>query len=90
MLAGTEHTRDYVVEREVQVKAGEPLSQEGLLDTQTRLYNLGIFSQVDTAVQNPEGADPQKNVLVQMEEAKRYTFTLWLGIGIPDGAAGGN
>jgi len=80
MLAGTEHTRDYVVEREVQVKEGEPLSQEGLLDTQTRLYNLGIFSQVDTAVQNPEGAAPQKNVLVQVAEAKRYTFTYGLGL----------
>ena len=52
-----------------------PLSQQDLLDTQTRLYDLGIFSQVDTAVQNPEGTDPQKNVLVQVQEAKRYTFT---------------
>ncbi|HUD66810.1 MAG TPA: POTRA domain-containing protein [Candidatus Sulfotelmatobacter sp.] len=89
MLAGTEHTRDYVVEREVQVKAGEPLSQEGLLDTQTRLYNLGIFSQVDTAVQNPDGADPQKNVLVQMQEAKRYTFTYGLGLEFQTGQPAG-
>ena len=89
MLAGTEHTRDYVVERELQVKEGEPLSQAGLLDTQTRLYNLGIFSQVDTAVQNPEGADPQKNVLVQVEEAKRYTFTYGLGLEFQTGQPGG-
>jgi len=75
MVAGTEHTRDFVVQREIQVKSGESLSQQGLLDTQTRLYNLGIFGQVDAAVQNPEGTDPQKNVLIQLEEAKRYTFT---------------
>ena len=50
------------------------------MNTQTRLYDLGIFSQVDTAVQNPEGADPQKNVLVQVREAKRYTFTYGLGL----------
>jgi outer membrane protein assembly complex protein YaeT len=79
MLAGTEHTREYVVQREVQVHEGQPLSQKGLLDTQTRLYDLGIFSQVDTAVQNPEGTDPLKNVIVQVEEAKRYTFTYGLG-----------
>jgi outer membrane protein insertion porin family len=93
MVAGLEHTREYVVQREIQVHEGEPLSQQDLLDTQTRLYNLGIFSQVDTAVQNPDGADPQKNVLVQVEEAKRYTFTYGLGFefqtGQPSGAAAG-
>lgn len=80
MVAGTEHTRDYVVQRELQVREKEALSQRDLLSTQTRLYNLGIFSQVDTAVQNPEGTDPQKNVLVQVQEAKRYTFTYGLGL----------
>jgi len=89
MVSGTEHTRDYVVQRELQVHPGDPLSQRDLLNTQTRLYDLGIFSQVDTAVQNPEGADPQKNVLVQIREAKRYTFTYGAGLefetGLPSG-----
>jgi outer membrane protein assembly complex protein YaeT len=91
MVAGLDHTRDYVVQREIQVVAGEPLSQLDLLDTQSKLYDLGIFSQVDTAVQNPEGSDPQKNVLVQVQEAKRYTFTYGLGLefetGLPAGAS---
>ncbi|HVR23903.1 MAG TPA: POTRA domain-containing protein, partial [Candidatus Polarisedimenticolia bacterium] len=37
MVGGLEHTRDYVVERDVQVVAGKPLSQQDLLDTQTKL-----------------------------------------------------
>jgi outer membrane protein insertion porin family len=89
MVAGLEHTRDYVVQREVQVVAGKPLSQQDLLDTQTKLYDLSIFGQVDTAVQNPEGSDPQKNVAVQVQEARRYTFTYGLGLefetGLPSG-----
>jgi outer membrane protein insertion porin family len=89
LVGGTEHTRPYVVERQLQVRPEEPLSQQALLDTQTRLYNLGIFSQVDTAVQNPEGTDPLKNILVQLQEAKRYTFTYGAGFefetGIPSG-----
>jgi len=89
MLAGTEHTHDYVVRREVQVREGQPLSQEGLVDTQTRLYNLGIFSQVDSAVQNPEGSDPQKNVLVQVQESRRYTFTYGLGLEFQTGQPAG-
>jgi outer membrane protein assembly complex protein YaeT len=89
MVAGTDHTREYVVQRELQVKSGDPLSQQDLLNTQTRLYNLGIFSQVDTAVQNPEGRDPQKNVLVQMREAKRYTFTYGGGLEFQTGQPSG-
>lgn len=88
MVAGTEHTRDFVVNRELQVQSGQPLSQQGMLDTQTRLYNLGIFSQVDTAVQNPEGSDPEKNILVQLQEAKRYTFTYGLGLEFQTGTSG--
>lgn len=79
MVAGLEHTRDYVVQRELEVHPEDPLSQQALLNTQSRLYNLGIFNQVDTAVQNPEGTDPQKNVLIQVQEAKRYTFTYGFG-----------
>jgi len=89
MVAGTEHTRDYVVNRELQVHEGEALSQQDLLNTQNRLYDLGIFGQVDTAVQNPDGTDPQKNVLVQVQEAKRYTFTYGVGIEFETGQPAG-
>jgi len=89
LVGGLEHTRDYVVQREIQVTAGQPLSQQDLLSTQSKLYDLGIFNQVDTAVQNPEGSDPEKNVLVQVQEARRYTFTYGLGLefetGLPSG-----
>jgi outer membrane protein insertion porin family len=93
MPAGLDHTRDYVVQREIQVTAGAALSQQDLLDTQNKLYDLGIFSQVDTAVQNPDGTDPQKNVLIQVQEAKRYTFTYGIGLefetGLPSGTNSG-
>jgi outer membrane protein insertion porin family len=89
MVAGLEHTRNYVVQREILSRVAQPLSQQDLLDTQTRLYDLGIFNQVDTAVQNPGGDDPQKNVLVQMQEAKRYTFTYGVGFEFATGLPGG-
>jgi outer membrane protein assembly complex protein YaeT len=89
MVAGLEHTRNYVVQREIQPKVGQPLSQGEILDTQTKLYDLGIFSQVDTAVQNPGGDDPQKNVLVQVQEAKRYTFTYGVGLEFETGLPAG-
>lgn len=79
LIAGLVHTRSYVVQRELEVNGGDPLSQVGILKTQQNLYDLGIFSQVDTAVQNPDGSEPTKNVLVSLQEAKRYTFTYGAG-----------
>jgi outer membrane protein insertion porin family len=74
LVSGREYTRAYVIDHELQMKSGDPLSQGDLLRTQQRLYDLGIFSQVDTAVQDPDGVERRKNVLVQVQEAKRYTF----------------
>jgi outer membrane protein assembly factor BamA len=79
-VAGLDHTRESIVQREVQVKAGDPLSQIDMLNTQKKLYDLGIFSQVDTAVQNPASNEREKNVLVNVQEAKRYTFNYGLGL----------
>jgi outer membrane protein assembly complex protein YaeT len=80
LVSGLEHTRPSVVQRKLKVSPGNPLSQQDLLNTQSALYDLGIFSQVDTAVQNPDGSDPSKNVLVDIHEAKRYTFDYGLGL----------
>ncbi len=79
LVAGLVHTRSYIAQRELEVKTGDPLGQISILKTQQNLYDLGIFSQVDTAVQNPDGTEPSKNVLVSLHEAKRYTFTYGVG-----------
>ncbi len=79
-VSGLDHTRSFVVQRELQVKSGDPVSQVEMLNTQKSLYDLGLFSQVDTAVQNPDGDEHEKNVLVQVQEAKRYTFDYGLGL----------
>ena len=79
-VAGMNHTRKSIVQREIQIKPGDPLSQIDMLNTQKNLYDLGIFSQVDTAVQNPGSNEPKKNVLVNVQEAQRYTFNYGLGL----------
>ena len=76
---GLEFTKPHIVTRQLQMSPGDPLSQSSILDTQQKLYDLAIFSQVDTAVQNPDGQETRKNVLVQVKESKRYTFNYGLG-----------
>jgi outer membrane protein assembly complex protein YaeT len=92
LVAGLNYTRPLVVNRELQIKPGDPLSQLELLTTQQRLYDLGIFSQVDTAVENPDGDQQHKNVLVNVQEAKRYTFNYGVGLEFQTGtpAVGAN
>jgi outer membrane protein assembly complex protein YaeT len=80
LVTGLGHTKPYIVNREMQVAPGDSLSQINMLKTQQSLYNLGIFNQVDIAVQNPGGSEPTKNVLLDVQEAKRYTFTYGLGL----------
>jgi len=74
LVSGLNYTKMFVVQRQIRVKTGDPLSQTDMLNTQQNLYELGIFSQVDTAVQNPDGSETTKNVLVEVQEARRYTF----------------
>jgi outer membrane protein assembly complex protein YaeT len=80
IVTGMENTRPYVVNRQIRIREGDPLSQAAMIDSQRRLYNLGIFNQVDMAVQNPEGVEPQKNVLFNLAEAPRWTFRYGGGI----------
>ena len=85
LVSGLVHTQPSVVQRKLKVSPGSPMSQENMLGTQAALYDLGIFNQVDTAVQNPNGEDPSKNVLVDVREAKRYTFNYGLGLEVQTG-----
>jgi outer membrane protein insertion porin family len=78
-LDGLHYTRFGVARREVPVQPGAPLSQQAILESERRLYDLGLFKQVDTAIQNPDGTESHKNVVVAAREADRYTFDYGVG-----------
>ena len=80
LLSGAHYTRPKVVQSQVLVHAGDPLDQTALLQTQRNLYNIALFNEVVAAVQNPSGDAPQKNVLLQLTEAKRWNVTYGFGI----------
>src|SRR2546427_2156230 len=73
-VSGYKHTRPGVIRREVRVKANEPLREGDVVDSQMRLYNLGVFNRVTIEPQNPNGTDPEKDIDVLVEEARRYTL----------------
>jgi outer membrane protein assembly factor BamA len=79
LRSGIVHTRSSVVARETTFHASDPLDESALLDTQRKLYGLALFNEVTTAVQNPDGDAPIKNVLLQLSEARRWNVTYGFG-----------
>src|SRR5579884_625728 len=88
IVEGYENTRPYIIDRQIQIENGQPLSQEAMLESQRRLYDLGIFSKVDMAIQNPEGEEQYRNVLFETLEARRWT--VGVGGGAEIGRIGGS
>jgi len=72
IVEGLEATRPSLVTRNLSLAAGDPLSPLRMADTQRRLYDLGIFSQADMAIQDPDGDIQYKYVIYDMEEANRW------------------
>ncbi len=74
LITGYNHTRVGAIRREVLVKPDAPLREGDVIDSQRRLYNLGIFNRVTIEPQNPTGTASNKDVVVLVEEAKRWTI----------------
>lgn len=88
IVAGLRNTRPSLVDEMVQIVPGEPFSANAMFETQRRLYDLGVFSKVDVGLQNPNGDEPSKNVLIQVEEGRRWTARI--GGGAEFARIGGN
>lgn len=79
LLSGLHYTRPDTVAKAITLHPGDPLSQTALADIQRNMYEFALFNEVNTAVQNPNGDEPYKTVLVQATEARRWTVTYGLG-----------
>lgn len=79
VTSGLYYTRPSTIEPHILLQSGEPLNQSALLESQRQLYDLTLFNEVNTAVQNPRGENPHKNVLVQFTEAKRWDLSYGVG-----------
>ncbi|MCL2660375.1 MAG: BamA/TamA family outer membrane protein, partial [Acidobacteriaceae bacterium] len=88
LISGLNFTRPSVVRGKILVHPGDPLDQSALLETQRGLYDLALFNEVATAVQNPTGNSPTKNALIQITEAKRWNVTYGVGLEVQTGFPG--
>ncbi len=79
LISGLETTRPRLVQQRMELDRGEPLSLSQETDTQRRLYELGIFARVNTALQNPDGDEQEKTVLYDIDEARHYSLNVGVG-----------
>jgi outer membrane protein insertion porin family len=79
LLTGYQYTRPGIIARQVVIQPGGPLREGDVVETQRRLYNLGVFTRVQIAPQNPLGTDPAKVMVVDVQEGGRYTIGYGFG-----------
>jgi outer membrane protein assembly complex protein YaeT len=79
LITGLETTKPRLVFDRMELTGGEPVSLAKEIDSQRRLYNLGIFARVNTAIQNPTGDETDKYILYDVDEARHYSVTFGFG-----------
>ncbi len=80
VLSGINRTKPSLVERYIHVRQNEPTSLTKVNEDARELSNLGVFANVNTALQNPGGSTRYKDVLYDFDEAARYNFSFGLGL----------
>jgi outer membrane protein insertion porin family len=86
ITSGLRTTRQRLVDRNITLKPGDPLSPVEETDIQKQFYDLGLFASVDTAIENPDGNTDYKYVIYHFQEANRYI--LGIGVGAQVGSFG--
>jgi outer membrane protein assembly factor BamA len=76
---GGPHTRRSFLERNTTVRAGGPVSEGQLLESEGKLYNFGVFDWAEVTPRRPITDQTQEEVLVKVHEAKRNSFSYGLG-----------
>ena len=79
LVRGLDTTDAALVASRILLKGGDALSQSQIGESQQQLYDLGIFSKVQTAIQNPDGAEESKNVIFYADEARKYSLNFGVG-----------
>ena len=85
---GQERTRESLLARTTQTRVETPMRRSQLLETESRLYDLGIFDWSSVGPRKPITDQSDEMALVKVHEAKRNEITY--GFGFEVSHRGGN
>ncbi len=80
LIVGNQRTSRETILREVQLKSGQPLSQEQEDETRRRLTTLGLFRRVDISYLQLPGETNLRDVVITVDEAPVTTISYGGGI----------
>lgn len=86
-VQGNAQTRDIVIRRELRMYPGDQFEGQKLRKSKERLRNLGYFEDVGYDIEDTDIAD-QKDLVVQVKEAKTGTFSFGGGYSTVDKLVG--
>ena len=72
LLVGNRRTRAETIERELQIKAGDAMGQDAVIETQRRMTALGLFRRTRIS-QLSHGDENRRDLLITVEEAPPTT-----------------
>jgi len=67
IVVGPHHTSPSIVEKEIRLKPGDPLSRDAVLDSQRRVQSLGLYRSVVIS-ELRQGEENRRDLLVTVEE----------------------
>ncbi len=88
LIAGNQVTSDEVIRRELAIVPGSPFTFEGVAESQSRLYRLGIFTRVDIQPAQPDSLDTEQTIVVRVEEGPSTRLSWGVGYGSEEGPRG--
>lgn len=88
VVLGEQRTKEWFTRRAAEIEANQPLSQGKLLESESRLYNLGVFDWVSIGPRRPITDQTDEKVLVRVHEARRNSVIY--GVGFEAARRGGS
>ena len=79
VTVGRKSTRQSLIDRTHQLKAGGPIREDELLASESRLYSLGVFDWAQVDPRRQITTQTQEDVLVKVHEAKKNSLTYGVG-----------
>ena len=88
IVTGNLATKQSSIRQEVRIPEGGPLSLGQLLQTETNLYNLGVFTRVQVREASSYRNPLHKNVLVSTKKGEKHTLLYGIGYSSFEGPRG--
>ncbi len=79
LISGNQKVRDDVIRRQLSLVPGSPYTQESVILSQSRLYQLGLFSRVNIDTARPDSTETEPTVVVRVEEGSSQRLSWGFG-----------